>query len=142
MREGFLYSSPDILGRYVVALTVLWATKVYNSRHILHSSDLMSWVVLALTVLRVMKVYDFLQLVPFCCYRKSSSLTGEFLVFCQVKAEDLPARVLTLLDEIKSVRSEVSELQAKLATMKAEALSKSSIAVGQYRCGVMIISLI
>lgn len=61
------------------------------------------------------------------------ALHKKFSVFEQVKAEELPARVSTLLDEIKSVRNEVSDLQAKLAIMKAEVLASSPIDIGAYR---------
>lgn len=51
----------------------------------------------------------------------------------KVKAEDLPTRVSTLLDEIKAARNEATDLQAKIAVMKAEVLARSPLHVGQYR---------
>lgn len=53
--------------------------------------------------------------------------------FLKVKAEDLPTRVSTLLDEIKVARNEASDLQAKVAMMKAEGLASSPVLVGPYR---------
>ncbi|MCO5547054.1 hypothetical protein L7F22_000495 [Adiantum nelumboides] len=59
----------------------------------------------------------------------------------KVKAEDLPIRVSTLLDEIKAARNEATDLQAKIAVMKAEVLASSPLLVGQYRMVVGVLDV-
>ncbi|KAH7331024.1 hypothetical protein KP509_20G012400 [Ceratopteris richardii] len=57
----------------------------------------------------------------------------------KVKAEDLPARISVLLDDIRSVRGEASSLQAKVAMMKAEVLGNSPLFVGSFRLVVGVL---
>lgn len=58
--------------------------------------------------------------------------------FLKVKAEDLPARVTNLLDEIKSARNEAAELQAKIAVMKAEVIASSAVLVGASQFRIVV----
>lgn len=57
----------------------------------------------------------------------------------KVKAEDLPTRVSILLDEIKAARNEASDLQARVALMKADVLASSPLLIGPYRLVVGVL---
>lgn len=51
----------------------------------------------------------------------------------KVKVEDVPTRVSILLEEIKAFRNEATDLQAKIAVMKADVLACSPLSFGEYR---------
>lgn len=59
----------------------------------------------------------------------------------KVKGEDIPTRVDNLLEELRTVRNEVTALRSKIATIKASAIADTASVVGTAKARVVVANM-